>query len=97
MNNSVSRRDFLVRSSSIAIGGALPEEGRGSSSGRPCRTRWAMTRATNSGLPSRYRRARRLPQAMAALRELAGPDGLVVVTGSIYIVGEAMRLLGMRI
>jgi dihydrofolate synthase/folylpolyglutamate synthase len=36
----------------------------------------------------------------AALEEagrIAGPGGLVVVTGSIYIVGEAMRLLGMRI
>ena len=27
----------------------------------------------------------------------AGADGLVVVTGSIYIVGEAMRELGVRI
>ncbi len=29
--------------------------------------------------------------------EIAGPCGLVVVTGSIYIVGEAMRTLGVRI
>jgi dihydrofolate synthase / folylpolyglutamate synthase len=28
---------------------------------------------------------------------LAGSDGVVVVTGSIYIVGEAMRLLGVRV
>jgi folylpolyglutamate synthase/dihydropteroate synthase len=28
---------------------------------------------------------------------LAGSRGLVVVTGSIYIVGEAMRILGVRI
>jgi dihydrofolate synthase/folylpolyglutamate synthase len=28
---------------------------------------------------------------------LAGPEGLVVVTGSIYIVGEAMRALGVKI
>jgi len=28
---------------------------------------------------------------------LAGPRGVVVITGSIYIVGEAMRLLGTRI
>jgi dihydrofolate synthase/folylpolyglutamate synthase len=27
----------------------------------------------------------------------AGPSGLVVATGSIYIVGEAMRMLGVRI
>jgi dihydrofolate synthase / folylpolyglutamate synthase len=29
--------------------------------------------------------------------KVAGPGGLVVVTGSIYIVGEAMRMLGVRI
>ena len=27
----------------------------------------------------------------------AGPQGVVVITGSIYIVGEAMRALGMRV
>ncbi len=32
-----------------------------------------------------------------AVAEFAGPRGLVVVTGSIYIVGEAMRTLGVRI
>jgi dihydrofolate synthase/folylpolyglutamate synthase len=40
------------------------------------------------------------PDAGAALdraRALAGSPDLVVVTGSIYIVGEAMRLLGARI
>jgi len=31
------------------------------------------------------------------VREVAGSGGLVVVTGSIYIVGEAMRTLGVRI
>jgi dihydrofolate synthase/folylpolyglutamate synthase len=30
-------------------------------------------------------------------RKVAGPSGLVVVTGSIYIVGEAMRILGIGI
>jgi dihydrofolate synthase/folylpolyglutamate synthase len=35
--------------------------------------------------------------AMARAREIAGIDGLIVVTGSIYIVGEAMRILGVRI
>jgi len=29
--------------------------------------------------------------------KVAGEEGLVVVTGSIYIVGEAMRMLGVRI
>jgi dihydrofolate synthase / folylpolyglutamate synthase len=35
--------------------------------------------------------------ALVRARSLAGSKGLVVVTGSIYIVGEAMRLLGARI
>ena len=35
--------------------------------------------------------------AMAEARKQAGPKGLVVVTGSIYVVGEAMRLTGARI
>jgi dihydrofolate synthase/folylpolyglutamate synthase len=35
--------------------------------------------------------------AMERARKVAGPGGLVVVTGSIYIVGEAMRMLGIRI
>jgi len=35
--------------------------------------------------------------ALKMATESAGPDGLIVVTGSIYIVGEAMRMLGVRI
>jgi dihydrofolate synthase/folylpolyglutamate synthase len=35
--------------------------------------------------------------ALEQARKVAGPEGLVVVTGSIYIVGEAMRTLGVRI
>ena len=35
--------------------------------------------------------------ALDRARKIAGPSGLVVVTGSIYIVGEAMRTLGVRI
>ena len=35
--------------------------------------------------------------ALDRARKVAGPGGLVVVTGSIYIVGEAMRTLGVRI
>src|ERR1700686_4872708 len=38
-----------------------------------------------------------VPSAMERAREVAGAGGLVVVTGSIYIVGEAMRMLGVRI
>jgi dihydrofolate synthase / folylpolyglutamate synthase len=40
------------------------------------------------------------PNVAAALeraRILAGPQGTIVVTGSIYIVGEAMRSLGVRV
>jgi len=35
--------------------------------------------------------------ALEQAKNLAGENGVVVVTGSIYIVGEAMRLLGVRI
>jgi dihydrofolate synthase/folylpolyglutamate synthase len=41
-----------------------------------------------------------VPEIGAALgraRSLAGREGLVVITGSIYVVGEAMRQLGLRI
>jgi len=37
-----------------------------------------------------------VPAALAQARSLAGSQGLVVITGSIYIVGEAMRELGLR-
>jgi dihydrofolate synthase / folylpolyglutamate synthase len=36
-------------------------------------------------------------EALAKAKKLAGRNGLVVITGSIYIVGEAMRILGIRI
>jgi dihydrofolate synthase/folylpolyglutamate synthase len=32
--------------------------------------------------------------ALQRAREAAGPESLIVVTGSIYLVGEAMRILG---
>ena len=35
--------------------------------------------------------------ALARARELAREDGIVVVTGSIYVVGEAMRVLGVSV
>jgi dihydrofolate synthase/folylpolyglutamate synthase len=46
--------------------------------------------------------AENVASALERAREVAGPktagsSGLVVVTGSIYIVGEAMRMLGVRI
>jgi len=41
--------------------------------------------------------AESVASALDRARKVAGPRGLVVVTGSIYIVGEAMRTLGVRI
>jgi dihydrofolate synthase/folylpolyglutamate synthase len=38
-----------------------------------------------------------LPAALKRARELAPPDGIVVVTGSIYVVGEAMHNLGVSV
>jgi dihydrofolate synthase / folylpolyglutamate synthase len=35
--------------------------------------------------------------ALERARSLAGPQGIVVITGSIYIVGEAMRFLGVKV
>jgi len=34
-----------------------------------------------------------VPQSLDRAKEIAGPHGLMVVTGSIYLVGEAMRML----
>jgi dihydrofolate synthase/folylpolyglutamate synthase len=41
--------------------------------------------------------AANVASALAQARQLAGPSGLIVVTGSIYVVGEAMRILGVSI
>jgi dihydrofolate synthase/folylpolyglutamate synthase len=41
--------------------------------------------------------AANVAQALSRARETVAKNGLVVVTGSIYIVGEAMRELGLRI
>jgi dihydrofolate synthase/folylpolyglutamate synthase len=35
-----------------------------------------------------------VPSALARAAEIAGADGIIVITGSIYVVGEAMRALG---
>jgi dihydrofolate synthase/folylpolyglutamate synthase len=40
---------------------------------------------------------RDVPSAIERAREVAGADGVVVITGSIYIVGEAMRALGVSV
>jgi dihydrofolate synthase/folylpolyglutamate synthase len=35
-----------------------------------------------------------VPSALMRAKEIAGIDGVIVITGSIYVVGEAMRVLG---
>jgi len=35
-----------------------------------------------------------VPAALARAKEIAGTDGVIVITGSIYVVGQAMRALG---
>ena len=75
----------------------------------PLAARIVATRAENprSATPDEIREAARrtgaevltapnVPAALAQARSLAGNQGLVVITGSIYIVGEAMRELGLR-
>jgi len=46
---------------------------------------------------SNIEEAQDVTSALNRAKRVAGPNGLVVVTGSIYIVGEAMRTLGVRI
>jgi dihydrofolate synthase / folylpolyglutamate synthase len=46
---------------------------------------------------TRVEEAADVADAIALARTSAGPSTVVVITGSIYIVGEAMRLLGARI
>jgi len=38
--------------------------------------------------------AQDIPSALSRARAIAGENGIVVVTGSIYVVGEAMQALG---
>ncbi len=43
------------------------------------------------------READNVTSALKQAKQIAGPSGLIVVTGSIYVVGEAMRTLGVSI
>jgi len=54
-------------------------------------------RQAASRISGDIREAADVAAALDEASRMAGSEGLVVVTGSIYIVGEAMRLLGMRI
>jgi len=76
----------------------------------PIAERVIVTHANNprSASPAEIREAARrvaaeideaesVAEAIEKATRIAGPNGLVVVTGSIYIVGEAMRTLGVRI
>jgi len=76
----------------------------------PCAERVILTHADNprSATPSEIRQMSArvateldemasVPEALDRAAGLAGSTGVVVVTGSIYVVGEAMRFLGARI
>jgi len=76
----------------------------------PCAERVVLTHAENprSAPPIEIREmaarvaadmedAPDVPSAIEEAAKSAGTDGVVVVTGSIYVVGEAMRSLGARI
>jgi dihydrofolate synthase / folylpolyglutamate synthase len=54
-------------------------------------------RAASARVSVEIEQAVNVPSALARAQEVVGPAGLVVVTGSIYIVGEAMQALGVRI
>jgi len=45
----------------------------------------------------RIEEAADVASAMQRAKSVAGPGGVVVITGSIYVVGEAMRVLGARV
>jgi dihydrofolate synthase/folylpolyglutamate synthase len=54
----------------------------------------AEIRAAAARVEVEIREASDVVSALVEARRMAGPGGLVVVTGSIYIVGEAMQALG---
>ncbi len=56
--------------------------------------RAAASRSTD---PSLIETAPKVETALNHARELAGPKGVVVVTGSMYVVGEAMQILGIHL
>ena len=57
----------------------------------------AEIREATARVSVELREAENVAAALAEARRIAGAGGLVVITGSIYVVGEAMRLLGISI
>ena len=57
----------------------------------------AEIREAASRVEADFRETADVASALSEARRIARPDGLVVVTGSIYIVGEMMQLLGLSI
>jgi dihydrofolate synthase/folylpolyglutamate synthase len=57
----------------------------------------AEIRKAASRVQSTIHEAAAPADALAEARRLAGADGLIVVTGSIYLVGEMIQVLGLRI
>ena len=60
---------------------------RGALAGRDARRAWRVSSAVRS-----RRSSRRRATALARARELAGPEGAVVVTGSIYLLSDLARV-----
>jgi len=54
-------------------------------------------REASHRVAAEFHDAESVPEALAKAQGLAGADGIIVVTGSIYVVGEAMRQLAVRI
>jgi dihydrofolate synthase/folylpolyglutamate synthase len=65
-------------------------------SATPDEIRQAAARVTSGG-DLDLEEAENVESALSRARAVAGAGGLIVVTGSIYVVGEAMRMLGIRI
>jgi dihydrofolate synthase/folylpolyglutamate synthase len=57
----------------------------------------AEIRQAASRVETAIREVPEVASALAEARQIAGPGGLVIVTGSIYLVGEMMQVLGLRI
>jgi len=54
-------------------------------------------REASHRVAAEFHDAESVPEALTKAQGLAGADGIIVVTGSIYVVGEAMRQLAVRI